>query len=44
MWHANGNVELTDARLVNCPTRPYDHEQPDKWDLPLDSELIPFKL
>ena len=44
VWHAIGNVGLTDARLVNCPTRPYDHEQPDKWDLPLDSELIPLKL
>ncbi len=42
VWHAIENVGLTDARLVNCPTRAYDHEAPDKWDLPLDTEQIPF--
>lgn len=42
VWHAIGNVGLTDARLVNCPTRAYHHEAPDKWDLPLDTDEIPF--
>jgi dTDP-4-dehydrorhamnose 3,5-epimerase len=44
VWHAVGNVGLTDARCVNCPTRAYDHENPDKWDLPLDTDLIPFRF
>ncbi len=44
VWHAVGNVGLTDARGVNCPTRAYDHEHPDKWDLPLDTDLIPFRF
>ncbi|MDQ5807507.1 MAG: dTDP-4-dehydrorhamnose 3,5-epimerase family protein [Actinomycetota bacterium] len=44
VWHAVGNVGLTDARLVNCPTRAYDHADPDKWDLPLDTDLIPFRF
>ena len=30
--------------MVNCPTRAYDHETPDKRDLPLDTELIPFSF
>ena len=44
VWHAIGNVGLADARLVNCPTRAYDHASPDKWDLPLDTDLIPFEF
>ena len=42
VWHAIGNVGLTDAKLVNLPTRAYDHADPDKWELPLDTDLIPF--
>ena len=44
VWHAIGNVGTTDAKFVNCPTRAYDHESPDKWDLPLDTDLIPFRF
>jgi dTDP-4-dehydrorhamnose 3,5-epimerase len=44
VWHAVENVGVTDARMINCPTRAYDHEAPDKWDLPLDTELIPFSF
>lgn len=44
VWHAIGNVGATDAKLVNCPTRAYDHASPDKWDLPLDTDLIPFRF
>ena len=42
VYHAIGNVGTTDARMINCPTRAYDHEAPDKWDLPLENDLIPF--
>jgi len=44
VWHAVENVGVSDARMINCPTRAYDYETPDKWDLPLDTELIPFSF
>ena len=44
VWHAVENVGISDAQLVNSPTRTYNHEEPDKWDLPLDTELIPFSF
>jgi dTDP-4-dehydrorhamnose 3,5-epimerase len=44
VFHAIGNVGTTDARLINCPTRAYNHEAPDKWDLPLENDLIPFRF
>jgi len=44
VWHAIQNVGVSDARMINCPTRAYDHEVPDKWDLPLDTDLIPFRF
>lgn len=40
--HAIQNVGLTDAMLLNMPTRPYRHENPDKYRLPLDTDLIPY--
>jgi dTDP-4-dehydrorhamnose 3,5-epimerase len=42
VWHAIENIGLSDAELINFPTRAYRHDEPDKWDLPLDTELIPF--
>jgi dTDP-4-dehydrorhamnose 3,5-epimerase len=42
VWHAVGNVGLGDVLMVNCPSRPYDHGKPDKWDLPLDTDQIPY--
>lgn len=44
VWHAVQNVGTTDALFVNCPTKPYDHEDPDKWALPRDSDLIPYRF
>ena len=32
------------GRLVNLPTRAYDHAHPDKYRLPLDTDLIPFRF
>jgi dTDP-4-dehydrorhamnose 3,5-epimerase len=26
------------------PTRPYDHADPDKYRLPLDNDVIPFRF
>jgi dTDP-4-dehydrorhamnose 3,5-epimerase len=44
VWHAMKNVGTTDALFVNCPTKPYNHEDPDKWSLPKDSDLIPYSF
>jgi len=44
VWHAVKNVGSTDALFVNCPTKPYNHEDPDKWSLPKDSDLIPYSF
>jgi dTDP-4-dehydrorhamnose 3,5-epimerase len=44
VWHAVKNVGDKDVVAVNCPTTPYDHANPDKWDLPLDTELIPYRF
>ena len=43
VYHAVRNVGTTDAVFVNMPTRPYDHADPDKYRLPLDNDLIPFR-
>ena len=44
VWHATRNLDDADAILVNMPTRLYDHEDPDKFRLPLDSPLIPYSF
>jgi dTDP-4-dehydrorhamnose 3,5-epimerase len=44
LWHAVKNVGTDDAIFVNCPTKPYNHEDPDKWALPSDSDQIPYRF
>jgi dTDP-4-dehydrorhamnose 3,5-epimerase len=44
VWHADHNIGTTDALLVNFPTAPYDHANPDKYRLPIDTDLIPHKF
>jgi dTDP-4-dehydrorhamnose 3,5-epimerase len=44
VWHALKNVGSTDVVFVNCPTKPYNHEDPDKWTLPKDSDQIPYRF
>lgn len=44
VWHANHNIGTKDAVMVNFPTRPYDHENPDKYRLPIDTDLISYKF
>lgn len=41
VWHAERNVGRTDVAVVNFPTIPYDHADPDKYRLPLDTEELP---
>lgn len=42
VWHCNWNIGSIDAIVVNLPTAPYDHENPDKYRLPLDTDQIPY--
>ena len=44
VFHAVKNVGHTEAVFVNLPSRPYLHEDPDKYRLPAGSEAIPYKL
>jgi dTDP-4-dehydrorhamnose 3,5-epimerase len=44
VWHALKNVGTEDALFINCPTEAYRHDDPDKWILPDDNDLIPYQL
>ena len=44
VWHADYNMGTLDVLVVNFPTIPYDHADPDKWRLPIGSPLIPYKF
>jgi len=44
VWHADHNLGTRDALVVNFPTRPYDHANPDKYRLPFDTPLIPHSF
>jgi dTDP-4-dehydrorhamnose 3,5-epimerase len=42
VWHADQNWGDTDAHIVNFPTHPYDHADPDKYRIDPHSDVIPF--
>jgi dTDP-4-dehydrorhamnose 3,5-epimerase len=44
VWHAVQNVGPHEAAFVNLPSRPYEHDDPDKYRLPLDNDVIPYRL
>ena len=44
VWHGNRNVGHTEAVIIGCPTTFYDHDNPDKFRLPLDNDVIPFRF
>ena len=44
VWHADHNIGTADVVIVNFPTVPYDHANPDKYRLPLDTALIPYSF
>lgn len=44
VWHANRNLGQNTLVVVNFPTIPYDHANPDKYRLPLDTDEIPYKF
>lgn len=44
VWHADHNIGTTDVLVMNFPTIPYDHSNPDKYRLPIDTDLIPYSF
>lgn len=42
VFHALKNIGREEANFMNLPTRPYNHEDPDKYRLPLKNDYIPF--
>lgn len=44
IWHADRNIGDKDAVVINFPTRAHNHENPDKYRLPLDTDEIPHKF
>jgi dTDP-4-dehydrorhamnose 3,5-epimerase len=42
VFHALQNVGQDDCVFVNMPTKPYNHADPDKYRLPLDTDEIPY--
>ncbi len=44
VYHAVQNVGDDEAAFVNLPTEPYHHDDPDKYRLPLDNDVIPYRL
>ena len=44
VWHADQNIGQKDVLVVNFPTIQYDHTNPDKYRLPPDTDLIPYKF
>ena len=44
VWHADHNIGTTDVVVIDMPTVPYDHANPDKYRLPIDTPLIPYSF
>ena len=44
VYHAVHNIGSTEAYFYNMPTKPYRHEDPDKFRLSLNNDLIPYKF
>lgn len=44
VWHADHNVGIEDVMVINYPTIQYDHVDPDKYRLPIDTPLIPHSF
>lgn len=44
VWHAHVNPGLTELLFVNFPTEHFQHGDPDKRTLPLDTDRIPYRF
>lgn len=44
VWHLLANLGQDEAQLINLPTQPYHHDQPDRILLPWDSPELPVNV
>lgn len=44
VYHAHQNVGSTDALFISMPTRAYQHDDPDVYRFPLDTDQIPYRF
>jgi dTDP-4-dehydrorhamnose 3,5-epimerase len=44
IYHAVQNVGDVEGAFLNMPSQPYRHDDPDKYRLPLDNDVIPYRL
>jgi dTDP-4-dehydrorhamnose 3,5-epimerase len=44
VYHAVENIGEREAYFYNMPTKPYRHENPDKFRLPLENGIIPYRF
>jgi dTDP-4-dehydrorhamnose 3,5-epimerase len=44
VWHAEQNIGDKDVVVIDLPTEPYNHKNPDKYRLPIDTPLIPYSF
>ena len=44
VYHAVKNVGDHRRAFINLPSQPYLHEDPDKYRLPLENDVIPYSL
>ncbi len=44
VYHAVQNVGDVEGAFVNLPSQPYRHDDPDKYRLPLDNDVIPYRF
>jgi dTDP-4-dehydrorhamnose 3,5-epimerase len=44
VYHAVQNVGADEAAFVNLPSEPYRHDDPDKYRLPRENDVIPYRL
>jgi len=42
VWHVHKNIGDKDAMIVNFPTKPYDHNNPDKYRKAIDCDELPY--
>ena len=44
VWHAEQNIGGKDLVVIDFPTAPYEHGNPDKYRLRIDTSLIPYSF
>lgn len=44
VFHAVKNVGDREGAFVNLPSQPYRHDDPDKYRLPLENNVIPYRF